>query len=544
MKAQPRKPLSSFFLFPSYLSPIAVRELGVAARRSATYRLRTYGVLMALIVVRVVLQSNAPGPMMGHEVLSALGVATLGFCMLAGLLLTANSIAAEREGGTIGLLFLTDLKGYDIVLGKLAAHSVNAFFGLLAVFPVLALPLLMGGVTGSEFARLLLVFGTTLLFSLCLGLAVSAMTSDPRKALGWAIMLMAVAAGLLPALWWLQRISLNVWWLDVLLWPSPAFAFRNGFDAWYRSGPGASDFWYSLQTIWVLTALCLAWASFITPRAWQTHEVTTRKLRTPKRKPRGWVQAEATNPYCRVTFRDWAPSSLANLLLAVAVPIWLCFLFSVPGCRPPGAPVPFLVCLFLGYALHVLVKLLMMVESVSRLNHDRNSGALELLLVTPLPVLAIIAAQRKALRAHFRWAIWTLCLLNLAMLSASFGWAWNLSIDRQDLWMFSEVFIGGIVVLLADFEALQWVGLWHGLSKRQANKAVIITAVQLLGPFWLLVFLVISTKPGGPRSEVLTILSLLFLAGLVVDAISFAVARARLFGRFRSVAAQRYDKAD
>src|SRR5580658_7290834 len=248
--------------------PIAGRELSVAARRPGTYRLRTYGVLIALILLWVVSRSNVPRGQLGHTVLSALGVATLGFCMLTGLLLTADSIAAEKQGETLGLLFLTDLTGLDIVMGKLAAHSVSAFFGLLAVFPVLALPLLMGGVTGLEFARLLLVLATTLVFSLSLGLAASAKSDDPKAALGWAILLMAVVAGLLPALWWLQNLTVNAAWLDVVLWPSPTFAFRFAFDAYYHLRAGPGNFWHSVQAIWCLTALCLAWAGFITSRAW------------------------------------------------------------------------------------------------------------------------------------------------------------------------------------------------------------------------------------------------------------------------------------
>jgi ABC-type transport system involved in cytochrome c biogenesis permease component len=536
---------SSFSLLPFSLSPIAGRELVVAARRPGTYRLRTYGALIALILLGVVSRSNVPRGQLGHTILSALGVATLGFCMLAGLLLTANSIASEKQAGTIGLLFLTDLKGYDIVLGKLAAHSINAFFGLLAVFPVLALPLLVGGVTGSEFSRLLLVFGTTLFFSLSLGLAVSAMTDDPRKALGGAILLMAVVAGLLPVLWWLQNFIHDVRWLDFLLWPSPVFAFRYGFDSFYRLRTGAANFWHSVQTIWLLTAFCLAWASFITPRAWQTQELTPRKLAARRRKPRGWEQAEAANPFCRVTIRDKGPSSLANLLLGVAVPVWLCFFCFIPKSRPPAAPVPFIVCLLLGFALHVLVKLLMIVESVSRLNHDRNSGALELLLVTPLPVKAIMMAQRKALRAHFRRATWTLCLLNLALISAVFGFERALQMDTEAQSLFTELFVGGVVALLADSEALLWVGMWRGLSKRQAYKAVILTAVQLLGPCWLLAFFAIVTN-FTPASElgVAGMFAMWFLAGLSVDGLSIGFARSRLAERFRSVAAQRYDKPD
>ena len=36
----------------------------------------------------------------------------------------------------LGLLFLTDLRGHDIVLGKLAATSLRAVFGLVAIVPV------------------------------------------------------------------------------------------------------------------------------------------------------------------------------------------------------------------------------------------------------------------------------------------------------------------------------------------------------------------------------------------------------------------------
>ncbi len=527
------------------LLPIAGRELTVAARRPGTYRLRTYGVLIALIVLGLVCLGNTSNRLLGHETFVALGVATLALSMLAGLLLTADSIATEKEGGTIGLLFLTDLKGYDVVLGKLAAHSINAFFGLLAIFPVLAVPLLMGGVTGLEFSRMLLVLATTLFFSLTLGLAVSATTSDSRQALGWAILLMAVVAGLLPALWWLQSLWSHGLWLDFLLWPSPAYAFHCSFDAFYRSGPGAADFSHSVQTIWLMTAFCLAWASFITPRAWQTDEAGPRKLRARKLKPRGWEHVEANNPFCRVTIRDWAPSSLANLLLGVAVPVWLCFFFSLSRSFRRGPDVSFDVCVTLGFALHAVVKLLMMVESVARLNHDRNSGALELLLVTPLPVETIIAAQRKALRAHFRWSLWTLALLNMALMS----WVWRCGRDAgmddpEARWIFAEVFVGGVVVLLADFEALCWVGMWHGLAKKQAHKAVILTAVQLLGPCWLFAFILIFAKPGMDSLETSMMFAAWFIVGLVVDAISILAARARLLGRFREVAAQRYDKAD
>jgi len=118
-------------------------------------------------------------------------------------------------------------------------------------------------------------------------------------------------------------------------------------------------------------------------------------------------------------------------------------------------------------------------------------------------------------------------------------------VDVNDRWMFMELFIGGLIVLLADSEASLWVGMWQGLSKRQSYKAVAITALQLLGPCWLLAFFSIVTQFNfGSRAGVAVMFGMWFLAGLVVDALSIRIARSRLKIRFREVAAQRYGKPE
>jgi ABC-type transport system involved in multi-copper enzyme maturation permease subunit len=91
----------------------------------------------------------------------AISVVCLGYVMMAGIFQTADSISEEKREGTLGLLFLTDLKGYDVVLGKLASSSLHSFYTFLAVVPVMALPLLMGGMTVDEFWRVTLVLVVT-----------------------------------------------------------------------------------------------------------------------------------------------------------------------------------------------------------------------------------------------------------------------------------------------------------------------------------------------------------------------------------------------
>src|SRR6186713_1567645 len=73
----------------------------------------------------------------GKMLFVAVGVLAFVFSLFSGVFLTADCLSHEKREGTLGLLFLTNLRGYDIVLGKLIATSLHAFYGLLAVVPLL-----------------------------------------------------------------------------------------------------------------------------------------------------------------------------------------------------------------------------------------------------------------------------------------------------------------------------------------------------------------------------------------------------------------------
>jgi hypothetical protein len=236
--------------------PIVERELRAAARRRGTYRIRWWTALITMVVSAWFLVVVAPGGGRGNWLFSFLRdratitsqIVAQGFwplarrerraypasgsvrseqrsqrakdqaricevivarsltwfelllCLLAGVFFTADSLSEEKREGTLGLLFLTDLKGYDVVLGKLAATSVNAFYALLALLPVTALPLLMGGVTGEEFGRRALALVNALFISLATGLCVSIFARDGQRAMGATLGLVAALAGVLPGL--------------------------------------------------------------------------------------------------------------------------------------------------------------------------------------------------------------------------------------------------------------------------------------------------------------------------------------------------------
>src|SRR5437016_5440957 len=178
--------------------PIVDRELRVTARRRSIYRVRLAVALTAMLLAGIILvvKLGAPQHQLGRHVFEGLSVLSFIYCLFSGRISTADSLSEEKRDGTLGLLFLTDLKGYDVVLGKLTATSVSSFYRLLAIFPVLAIPFLLGGVAAGEFRRMVLVLVNTLLFSLTAGMFVSAVSQNAQKALTAAFcLILFVAAG-------------------------------------------------------------------------------------------------------------------------------------------------------------------------------------------------------------------------------------------------------------------------------------------------------------------------------------------------------------
>src|SRR5439155_20503337 len=182
--------------------PIAEGEFRVAPRRRGTYWTRALAALSAILVFAGTLwfEGRAPPKELGGDIFRVLSGLFVFSSVLAGVRYTADSLSEEKREGTLGLLFLTDLKGYDVVLGKLAATSLDAFYGLIAIIPVLAIPFLLGSVSIGEFWRMTLLLANTLFFSLAAGIFVSATSRDARKAMAGTVLLILFINAALPGM--------------------------------------------------------------------------------------------------------------------------------------------------------------------------------------------------------------------------------------------------------------------------------------------------------------------------------------------------------
>ncbi len=172
--------------------PILQRELIRGAREPAFLLVRWLtavgGVLLLVFVISVV-----------EEVPSRVGLAVFqwfhylwGATLLGlGVWLTLPTLVTEREEGTLGLLFMTRLKPFEVVAGKSLGSALRAGVLWLSAVPVSTVPLVVGSVsvtdvllyTGMDFALLSSGLSVGLMFS------ASAQNSDAARRGGWGIAL-------------------------------------------------------------------------------------------------------------------------------------------------------------------------------------------------------------------------------------------------------------------------------------------------------------------------------------------------------------------
>lgn len=108
--------------------------------------------------------------------------------------MTAESIAGEKERGTIATLLITPIKRSELALGKIAALSIMSLLGGLCSFVgvLLALPKLMGGeamdavdtsvYTMGDYAMILCVILSTILVFVSLIAVLSALANSVKEA--------------------------------------------------------------------------------------------------------------------------------------------------------------------------------------------------------------------------------------------------------------------------------------------------------------------------------------------------------------------------
>jgi hypothetical protein len=406
--------------------------------------------------------------------------------LIMGLSLGAQLLSIERRDGTLPLLLITRLTGYDILIGKLLLALTLEVNSLLAAMPSFILPLLIAGLRGKETCFLMIGCANAIFFGLATGLFLAVFMNEQRAATSAVLFLLPcmISATSLPLLLPLGPLRDFVSMLQVFN-PAEALAHLQSVTGGFRS----SAFWKPLLLShfvgWVfllvggrlLPSACRQNAgrdagpgSQIGGKFWRPQNRSTAfRMHLLNRNPILWLNLRHRWP----TIQTWVYLGLAALFWG-----WLSWLCAVRGTNV-------FVVLVVALGASWMMQFVVMVpsEASRRLVEDQQSGMLEVLLCTPLSRKRLLEGQWLALGRRFLPPLILVMLLSLALMLAGyytdgFGGMLDDPEDRR-FWLFGWLAALGLLPLALT--TLAWVAMRRSLTARNLGEASALAVLQVIG---------------------------------------------------------------
>ena len=456
--------------------PIIIRELRAEARRPVNYWLRTFGAA-AMTILFGVLLSNQPNTHSGKQSFDMMSLLIFFGIWIVVPILSADCISREKREGTLGLLFLTPLRAIEIILGKGSIHAMRSLTLIIAVLPVLAIPFVLGGITKADVLCSLVLDLTALCLALAAGLLASSFARQWSRALILAeifaacfalifLKLMLFVVGLSSGN--LSEVAFDV--LHMFFFTSQNLGMGmvppGGVPTVNSILPIAISFLAEAVLIFFLVMLFAAFRlksswqenapslrqewlqkTFCTPRYW-LDTFQRRNHERLSRNPVGWLQQYSWS--ARLSKWGWC-------FVIISFISWLIgtdFTMLHRGCN------------LLKYGLLASIAF----SAVSSFQREKQNGALELLLVTPLQEGQIIRGRL--------WGIWGQFLPAFAILILSVIVAPNYSKLGNYFgsdWPEFEIFPA-----IRDFIVVPIVGLYFALQIKNFLAAWFLTCLLTL----------------------------------------------------------------
>lgn len=466
--------------------PVIVRELRVAARRPRTYYARSLAALIVLVMsvgmVYAGFGNALSAASAGKDFFLALSLLGFAYVLLNGAFSTADCLSQEKREGTIGLLFLTNLKGFEIVTGKLISRTANAAYCVVAALPALGLAIILGGVTGKDFLKMALVLANGLFFSACFGLLVSACCRSERRALSAALSSILFLSVVLPWIGEEVRRAIKATAIHpffLITSPGGTFLDAAGLSMGVRP-PGY--FGWSLGVTHLIGWICLVLAGVILPRAWQD-KISKAKFQIPIIRARRHKNRQRwldLNPTLWLKQRPGQRGlGMAALFGTFALAWFGAFLIN----RSEWLILPVYACS--AVLLHVLLMYAATVSACRGPAEERRSGTLELLLTTPLGADVILQGHLLALKRRLLGPLVFVLVADAALAGAG---CWQFTFLAPELIGWLALFVVLIAHLFVDLYALSWVGTWLGFKAKTLRQAMGRTIGYVLLSRWLILF--------------------------------------------------------
>lgn len=451
--------------------PIAYREMLVASRSPTLYRGRIIAsVVLLLIGIAFSVVYSYTGAAGAMPVLGILGFILLQICLLSGAQATADSLSKEKREGTIGLLFLTPLKAWEITIGKLIAHGLLMFYGIIICLPLLSLGIIAGGVMLGDVFHIGLLAINTLFLSLSIGMYASSQTDDRRKAARNAIWIVMFFWLGIPALvglaqsYKLPQIVITA--LSMVSLGIPATFMMRGPVTPMITAPGGLGRWIPFIATHLLGWMFIGLAIYNLKHRWQDHPPKQKLNLKLRWKNFLYGQGETRSAHRRSLLNRNAFLWLASRNRFAPLHAWIIILVL-------GAVLYFLLARHLGVAagLSIIAIVLSLAQRLgvgtaagAQLGIEYEQGTLEMILSTPITTREIIRGQFLALWRNARGPILLVWLLQgLATAALLFDPS-----AQSGLWL---AMLAYTLLYPLTLWTMAWIGMWSVTLVKEPKKA-------------------------------------------------------------------------
>jgi ABC-type Na+ efflux pump permease subunit len=384
------------------LGPIFVREFQTVPRKGAHYLARSAS-LGLLWVIGLTAWQAAVGwhrtALLGETARFGLLLFQIFTHVLLTLLLffsaisAASTVAQEKDRRTFILLLITDMRDYEIVLGKLLGSLLPIGLLLLGSVPVLSLLLIMGGIDPEQLLQALLILAATAFGSGSLGGLIALWRDKTFQSLALSVLFLVLYLCLVRALAIIPGLSGETL-KTVQTWLDPLFALESVLEPpeeGWRLHPA-----YGYFGSMMLISVGINLLGIVRLRKWNPRGEPIIQREIPqededKNRARahaapGKVRGVWQNPILWREIRTFAYGRRPLLIkLAYFVVLGLICWYAFGEAIAPRAGVRQSFAAATGLVpVTILSLLLVSAQAVTSITSERDGGALDLLLVTDL----------------------------------------------------------------------------------------------------------------------------------------------------------------
>lgn len=549
---------------------IIERELRERARRKATYLVRALIVgFSALVMFLPLLITDART---GMPMIQMAALASTFFFGIAGALSTSDVISFEKREGSLGILFLTPLRGWQLLLGKLISSTITLLLVLIALAPVFFIPTLFGGVMASEVLRIAGLQVIALLLGASCGILCTTLVNEAKSGAigagllwflfnGASLVFLALVISLIEEF---RPFGLNIsdsLILKVLPLGGPFMLINLCFDQQLSlSGPQPYFFGIALWLAVSLVLLAVAMVSF--QKVWNRIRTeaapsntssssgmadawNTAKRRLFGQRPRIRF-GDALHPYYLLT-RSYGRTRpfvralflVAALGLAVLV-VGMEITESRNGDFLLFNPEIALVFLTLGtLAIQFLARLFICLECPRQLSEDRRSRMLEWILSTPTDSKALIVAMIRGVKDNSKGFFGFLVFIFVGYVLVLITRGDRFHLQGEDYGPFLAFFLGFPLLFVFESSALAWFGAYFGLrTASQLKTGLFLFVVVEILPWLALVILIMIMANARVDPAGLSLgIAMWHLLRLGIFATLHTASKDQLLRSFRNIAA-------